>query len=554
MEGTGTLLLQSEPGDAEVTLQRLELVDRRFCLTEGIFLGQTPVGPLDLAPGRYVAELSLPGFASVKRPFELPRGGHLHLAVRMVGRHLVDDAFVQVPTGRFQMGGDERAPGAGPAQSLFVENFAIGRHPVTVGEYRQFLDDLAVSDPASAIRHAPRVGRGPELDQSLPVTGVTFEAAERYCDWLSARTGLEHRLPTEIEWEKAARGVDGRAFPWGDDFDPSYCLMRLSRSGAPTLEPAGRFATDLSVYGVHDLAGGVAEWTSSCFDEGQAERVIRGGSFEDGVSQCRAAARGALSPEAARGNVGFRVVRSLPTGGGDTCSLPVVPVVEGGAPLRRPVPDLHRARQELLTCATTLATGLSVDEGLAALLRQTVRLVQAERGLVVSLEQETPTAIVSASASGGPLPSSDQQFDEQLVWASVRQKRIIAVPGPRPALALPLANGTSALVLERRFSGGAFLDEESFIAQSAADLLAVALRLRQVTSGPLVCLDGTLDEVVARVETELLSQVLVAEKRNISRTARRLGLSRNGLRARLRRYGLAAHDDGSESLDELEAP
>jgi serine/threonine-protein kinase len=136
--------------------------------------------------------------------------------------------------------------------------------------------------------------------------------AEAYAAWRSERDGRPVRLPTEEEWEKAARGVDGRAYPWGDRFDPTFAHMRTSKPGTPMPAPVASYPIDCSVYGAHDMAGGMREWTSSVLDDGQL--VVRGGTWGDDPDDLRAACRSGLQPTFRYSFVGFRLAAdaSLP--------------------------------------------------------------------------------------------------------------------------------------------------------------------------------------------------------------------------------------------------
>jgi serine/threonine-protein kinase len=151
-----------------------------------------------------------------------------------------------------------------------------------------------------------------------------------FCRWKSKREGAIVRLPREIEWEKAARGVDGRFYPWGDRFDPTFCLMRESRPFAQQPEPVGTFPTDESPYGVRDMAGGMREWVADIHgektaDELEAEpepgseaardsstwRQVRSGNWNADHKWARSASRGGLYALQRGTGLSFRCAKTL---------------------------------------------------------------------------------------------------------------------------------------------------------------------------------------------------------------------------------------------------
>ena len=138
-----------------------------------------------------------------------------------------------------------------------------------------------------------------------PVVGIDAHDAAAYAAWRAARSGLPIRLPAEEEWEKAARGIDARAWPWGDRFDPTFAHMRTSRAGGPGLAPTPAFPVDRSPYGVLGMAGGVREWTASWLDATQ--QVVRGGAWDDDADDLRCATRRGARPTWRDAGLGVRL-------------------------------------------------------------------------------------------------------------------------------------------------------------------------------------------------------------------------------------------------------
>ena len=149
--------------------------------------------------------------------------------------------------------------------------------------------------------------------------GVSWYEALAYCCWLAERTGRPYRLPSEAEWEAAARGPDGYEYPWGDTFDASRCNWREAGAGRP-LAPGSYSPDGDSTFGLCDMAGNVSEWTRSLFrpypttyddgrddPHGRGPRVIRGGSWFSPVIRVRCTARGMNVPDFYDHDVGFRL-------------------------------------------------------------------------------------------------------------------------------------------------------------------------------------------------------------------------------------------------------
>ncbi|MCI0518808.1 MAG: SUMF1/EgtB/PvdO family nonheme iron enzyme, partial [Chloroflexi bacterium] len=188
-------------------------------------------------------------------------------------RRFFEPEMARVPAGPFLMGStqeqivrlvkegmnENRASREAPQHTLELPEYWIGKYPVTNLEYQAFIKD--------GPHPPPRGWDGasyPADEGDHPVVNVSWRDSVAYCAWLSAQTGKRYTLPSEAEWEKAARGADGRVYPWGDDFDKTRCNTR--EGGHGDTSPVGRYSPrGDSPYGCADMSGNVWEWTRSLF-------------------------------------------------------------------------------------------------------------------------------------------------------------------------------------------------------------------------------------------------------------------------------------------------
>lgn len=259
--------------------------------------------------------------------------------------------MIDLPAGSFTMGctagWDDQLGGCReneyPAHSVQVQAFAIARHEITVQQFKRFADatnyvttaefqkqGCAIQDlqkPSAWVISPEHNWRNPSFPQTQvhPVVCVSWQDAQAYTEWLSKETGQDYRLPTEAEWEYAARGGKITAFYWGSQPDRNFANMlgvEAKDQWAQTA-PVGQFAAN--PFGLHDMAGNVWEWTADCWQQNyqttastqdtcsqNAFRARRGGGWDNVPASARSAARSPASVLDRSYVVGFRVVRVLP--------------------------------------------------------------------------------------------------------------------------------------------------------------------------------------------------------------------------------------------------
>ncbi len=198
--------------------------------------------------------------------------------------------LIKIPAGEFLYGDDK--------QKVALPEFWLAKTPVTNAQYKAFVDATGHQPPSHWSD-----GQIPKGKETHPVVNVSWDDAQAFCRW----AGL--RLPAEQEWEKAARGTDGREYPWGSAA-PTDQLCNFNRNVKDTTS-VGRYSpAGDSPYGLADMAGNVREWCEDWYDSGHKYRVMRGGSWLNEQWYVRAAYRDRVNPEGWLDNLGFRCARS----------------------------------------------------------------------------------------------------------------------------------------------------------------------------------------------------------------------------------------------------
>jgi len=367
LRGRGAISLQTEPNGAEVLLHRYVQKNRRLVPVFERSLGKTPLEwePLDM--GSYLCVIRHPECADVRYPVHVnrlghwdtvPPGGDAAQPVWLPPREALDPDELYIPAGWFLAGGDAQSA-SDPPRPIWCGGMVAQRFPVTNAEYIAFLDDLVARDREDeALARAPRERAGtvgapgaliygrdddgrfllrPDADGDVwlpewPVFHVDWHGARAYMAWKAERTGHPWRLPHQPEWEKAARGVDGRWYPWGDHYDGSWsCGTDYHRAVRLPLI-VDSCPVDESPYGVRGMGGNISDWCLDSTTGGVPQlpdqkvephepedgstagvmRVICGGAWSLGQAYARVASRtNRFDQDVRLSIVGFRGVYSL---------------------------------------------------------------------------------------------------------------------------------------------------------------------------------------------------------------------------------------------------
>lgn len=268
----------------------------RIWLNDEVQARTTPAG-FELRPGTYRVGVHTRGHIMAEKVLKLGPNQSQAVELKMEEGD-APPGMVFVPAGEFVFGANEGAPEERPQQEVHLEAFYIDRYEVTNRQFRAVFPTYEYEEG---------------LD-NFPVTGVSFQRATAYAE------AVGKRLPTEAEWEKAARGVDGRPYPWGTDFDEGLC--NSGQWVTTDIREVGQYRGGASPYGCYDMAGNVYEWTSSWYkaypgnakikkEYGQVFRVLRGGSCRSGKFDVRCPSRHFDRMDATRMDYGFRCVKAL---------------------------------------------------------------------------------------------------------------------------------------------------------------------------------------------------------------------------------------------------
>ncbi len=303
----GSIVITSTPSGAGVSV-------------DGRPQGQTPCSVTNLSPGTYNIKVEKQGYEEGQISVSVGPGKSVARTVVLKktltpsappspggrgaggwGKEIVNEkdgsVLIEIPAGEFTMGSNDGDSDEKPVHTVYLDKYYIGKYEVTVGQFRKFCNATGKTMPEQ-----------PSWNNrdDHPVVNVNWNDAKAYCDW----AGL--RLPTEAEWEKAARGSEARVYPWGSTWDNTKCNSSENGDSYSNTSPVGSFPSGVSPYGCYDMAGNVWEWCNDWYGgnyygssptsnpagpSSGTYRVLRGGSWCTNGNNCRSANRSWNSPD-----------------------------------------------------------------------------------------------------------------------------------------------------------------------------------------------------------------------------------------------------------------
>jgi len=335
-EGAFTVRAQNVPG-ARVRMDRVTFApetgeQRREPVAIGAdaerpFETDAPYAARAVTVGSYLIEVTAEGFTTAVVSLTVERDCRDDLEIMLLREREIPPGFAYVPSGPARVGGDRRAIRPLTRERRRIEGFFMAQRETTCEEYARFLSSVPPTDAEQMLpRGGPRQSyaklfwRDPKTGKyrfpdpwppERPVTGVGYDAAARYAAWRASVDNLPIRLPNEFEWEKAARGGDGRSWPWGES-EP-FGRANVAQGDEPgSARAAGAMPQDVSIYGCLDMIGNASEWTSSMHNGRQLVKIVRGGSYMPMYDSPRPANRYPTDVANPHEHTGIRLACDLP--------------------------------------------------------------------------------------------------------------------------------------------------------------------------------------------------------------------------------------------------
>ncbi len=293
---TGELEIESAPSRADVWI-------------DGEFKGRTPM-KLKLIHGDYTVGLGKSGYVKQEQQVYIIPDERLSMKLKLEYEYDTED-MIYVEAGKFIMGSDEGHLDEKPAHEVWLKAFYIDKHEVSNAQYRSFFNLITQRQPSYPYSHS--MGKDEQ-----PIVGVSWFDAYKFCKWAGKR------LPTEAEWEKAARGTEGLVYPWGNEWladSANSAQLNLGR-----ISEGGKYPKGISPYGAFDMAGNAWEWCNDYYEDNYYARspkqdptgprngrvkVLRGGSWLEEPAGLRTTNRRGENPKMRLSNIGFRCAKDV---------------------------------------------------------------------------------------------------------------------------------------------------------------------------------------------------------------------------------------------------